>query len=273
MRAYTHGNDSGEMFDNPAQMLREMMARPAVYQADRNYLADDYRPPSSRWSGYRNGAELREDFLRARVDTRILSDIRAQVCADKEQSRRTVQHYRSVQGFAPIVPLVLQNVPDCMRASRRTAVKSKIVNVVVDVGATCEYDVETMAGAGAVIMGAVAGLERVGYRVNLYAVGGFDSRGTNAVAGVKVKDAGQSMDLARVAWPLVTPAFFRGVLFRYYQTSPHIHHCSSYGTTLGRAKAEEIVGHMVDKPVYLRITDVIRDNANAEEIVKTYLQL
>lgn len=81
-------------------------------------------------------------------------------------------------------------------------------------------------------MSEVLAMERGGYRVNLYVSKANDNyNGQTSLLILKVKDAGQSMNVARCAYPLINVSFFRGISFGWYQRAP-LKHSDGYGRPL-----------------------------------------
>ena len=127
----------------------------------------------------------------------------------------------AIAGIAPHVPNYIAGVPTNMiRCKKEERIEKKIINVcyannVRDDGTS----VEDVAKVSARVLSCILSLERKGYRVNLYAANAARNNHVNGrpVAGfcVKLKDAGQHLDLAKVAMPLLSAAWNRRFGFRY----------------------------------------------------------
>lgn len=135
---------------------------------------------------------------------------------------KRVSFTNEVVGFAPIVPLSLIGVPNCMMNTRVVPIKSKVLNVYYDVGAIGGVDTSRIMNAGCKLLGALMELEMAGYRFNLYAVKSQSECGDPSadVLCVKIKDAGRPFDLKRLSFPLAHPAFFRAIAWNWYARVP-----------------------------------------------------
>lgn len=130
-----------------------------------------------------------------------------------------------VQGFLPIVPLALKGVPNCMVDMRIKPMKTKVIDVYYDMSANCDKDTEDFIKAGKLLLSAILGLEKQGYKLNLYAIQSYwdtHNYGHHAIdiLCVKVKSSNSPLDLKRMSFPLAHPAFFRVVGFDWQSKSP-----------------------------------------------------
>lgn len=140
-----------------------------------------------------------------------------------------------VYGFAPVVPLALMGVPECMMNQKMTKIKAKVLNVYYDIGVTASYGAEKIAKAGNKLLGAIMELEMQGYRFNLYVAksqcdGRGDSDGVDMTT-FKIKDSNTPLDLKRMSFPLAHAAFFRVFCHDWYMRFPKAH----YRWGLGRS--------------------------------------
>ena len=141
---------------------------------------------------------------------------------------------RGVQGYAPIVPLVINSVPRCMRTQERARVPYKVLNLLVDVTYSCGIKQSEVDERGRKLCEFIKGAERAGYRIGL-SIGAVFSRDgyENAYcARIKVKDASKPLDIKRVAYPLTHASMFRQLLFDWYEKYPDAEHLSGYGYAL-----------------------------------------
>ena len=113
-------------------------------------------------------------------------------------------------GFLPIVPNVLSGHTDNMLSIRRQVTSStKILNICYDCAVPYFVTTEDMIKTAAMVASVIRGLEKNGYRVNLF-IAGTGKNHTQAIgAAVKVKSAGEYLDMLRLAYPIVNPSFFR----------------------------------------------------------------
>lgn len=126
----------------------------------------------------------------------------------------------NVYGFAPIVPLAIKGIPTCMHNMEMRTLKAKVLDVYYDIGVIASYTAEQIVKAGQTVLGTILELERMGYRFNLFAVQTYYKEGILDALCVKVKSSGTPLDLKRLSFPLVHPAFFRVIGFDWQGKSP-----------------------------------------------------
>lgn len=163
-------------------------------------------------NGYQPTVEAMRDVFKANVKGTV--------------KRFTFQN--AVQGFAPVVPLALKGVPNCMIDMRTKPIKAKVLDVYYDMTARCGIDSDDIIKAGQTLLGAIIELEKQGYRFNLYAVQSYYN-GSGDVLAVKVKSSDQPLDLKRISFPLTHTAFFRVIGFDWYSKVPGGTYRGDYG--------------------------------------------
>jgi len=130
-----------------------------------------------------------------------------------------------IQGFAPVVPLALTGIPNCMIDTRVKPMKSKVIDIYYDMTANYGNAQSAFIKAGKLLLSAVLGLEKQGYRLNIYAMQSYwDSRNYSDhaldILCVKIKSSDCPLDIKRMSFPLAHPAFFRVVGFEWQSKSP-----------------------------------------------------
>lgn len=137
-----------------------------------------------------------------------------------------------VVGFAPVVPLAMKNVPNCMVSMTMKPIKVKVIDIYYDITNACGVSSEDIIKSGQTMLGTVIEMERQGYRFNLYAVQTYsDSRSCDTLV-VKIKSATQPLDLKRISFPLTHTAFFRVIGFDWYSRVPGGTYRGGYGHAL-----------------------------------------
>lgn len=126
---------------------------------------------------------------------------------------------RSVAGFSPNVPAVLQGRPKTMYKLVRQNVNTKVVTFCYDCASDWTIDSDVRAAAALKLVNTILGIEKKGYRVNLYVCACM--RGTSEAVGafVKIKDSGAYMDRKKMAYPLINTSFFRRHMFKFMETA------------------------------------------------------
>lgn len=119
----------------------------------------------------------------------------------------------SAVGFLPIVPKCLAGEPENMFTLHKVQKQTtKVLNVLVYLGALCDVTAEELNMCLCRILCAVFAMEKEGFRVNLFAVATASfRRGKDGVFGysVKIKDSGQKIDLLKIAYSLCNPSSLR----------------------------------------------------------------
>ena len=141
--------------------------------------------------------------------------------------------YNSPCGFMPIVPKVLAGDPQNMLAIKKQTYQStKVLNVVFDLWVNCGISKEERAEISVKVINVISGLEKNGYRINLYAGCEFElSDNVHAGILIKIKDSGKYTDSLRLAYPLINASFLRRHCFNWLNVSntPNGKHKRYYG--------------------------------------------
>lgn len=159
--------------------------------------------------------------------------------ATKDGEGKRFSFQNSIQGFAPVVPLFLNGVPNCMMDMRMKPIKAKVIDVYYDMTASCVTDSDEIIKAGETLLGSIIELEKQGYRFNLYAVQSYSDDHSCDMLVVKVKSSGQPLDLKRISFPLTHTAFFRVIGFDWYSKVPGGKYRSGYGHAIAYDNTDE----------------------------------
>lgn len=140
----------------------------------------------------------------------------------KTTTENKTQIVNAVQGFMPSVPLALKNIPQCMLTVDRNVPAARVIDLYYDVTANCDTNVDEFIKAGEAMLSVILGLEKQGYRFNLYAVQSYTSHGSYKAdfLCVKVKSSDKPIDIKRMSFALIHPAFFRVIGFDWESKSP-----------------------------------------------------
>jgi hypothetical protein len=182
------------------------------------------------WNGVRSYEEA-HDYMKNGYQPTVES-MRGVLKATRSGEGKRFSFQNQIQGFVPVVPLALKNVPNCMINMQMKPIKAKVVDIYYDMGASCGVDSNDIIKAGQVLLGTVIEMEKQGYRFNLYACQSYSGGGGCDFLMVKVKDASQPLDLKRISFPLTHTAFFRVIGFDWYSKVPGGKYRSAYGSAL-----------------------------------------
>jgi len=140
----------------------------------------------------------------------------------KTRTEKKTAVVNAVQGFMPSVPLALKNLPECMLTVDRNVPAARVIDLYYDMSSTYSKTVDDFLKAGKVLLSVIIGLEKQGYRFNMYAVQSYPrySSGTVDFLCVKVKSSDKPLDIKRMSFSLIHPAFFRVIGFDWQGKSP-----------------------------------------------------
>ena len=141
--------------------------------------------------------------------------------------------------FRSVVPLAIMGVPQSMINMHMKPIKTKVIDVCYSMTVACGVSTQTIIENGQRLLGAIMNLEHQGYRINLYAVQDYYSGGTADMMVVKIKSSNTPLDLKRMSFALIHPAFFRVIGFDWYSKTPFGVYRLGYGHSLGYDYDEE----------------------------------
>lgn len=154
-------------------------------------------------------------------------------------SGKRITFKNDIAGFAPVVPLALQGVPNSMIGMTMKPIKCKVIDIYYDITCSAGTSSEQIIKNGQKILGAVLDLESQGYKFNIYAIQGYSDERSVDMLAVKVKSSTQPLDLKRISFPMTHIAFFRVIGFDWYSRTPKAKYRSGYGKALGYILSQE----------------------------------
>lgn len=126
-----------------------------------------------------------------------------------------------VVGGNACVARYLQGVPTNMIRKVGYQQKTKIINIYKSIGYMASYSTNTIFKDAKITSQVINALESKGYRCNLYMVFcSSENKSSNINYGevtsirIKIKDAGQPLNLKKIAFPLSHPSMLRRLIFR-----------------------------------------------------------
>lgn len=136
-----------------------------------------------------------------------------------------------VAGYQAIVPLYLNGVPTNMASKKMVVQKQKVITINKDVGYNCDTSVEQIIEESIKALQIVKKLEAQGYRINLNVIHGTESMYCRYSFKVRVKSAGEKLNISKAAFPLVHPSMLRRLGFRFLEVFPGVpcHYVDGYG--------------------------------------------
>ena len=123
-------------------------------------------------------------------------------------------------GFVPHVPNTVIGLPMTMINKEKHVSKNKMIHLIYSFGASSNVKPSDMIKGGINFISLVNSLEKQGYRVKIDVATTFTEPKTLAIMTVNVKEYGQKLNLLKLTFPLIQPAMFRRISFRWLETTP-----------------------------------------------------
>lgn len=131
-----------------------------------------------------------------------------------------------VAGACPFIPAVVAGDPLNMWALNEDANKTKpVVAFYQRLFYSSRVRSEHILNLGSAIISMIDKLEGAGYPTEIYV---YNSTAKNFFT-VKLKDAGEPLNIDRLAFPIAHPSMFRRIAFRLTETDPRLEYEPSYG--------------------------------------------
>lgn len=211
-----------EIFDSADETVRVNRNRPITDSAFRNAREN----VDGDWAGVKSYSDA-EELLKTGYQPTV--DAMKGVWKGRTGITTRFKFQNDITGFAPVVPLAMKGVPNCMINMQMAPIKAKVLDVYYDITSSCNVESEEIIRVGQSILGSIIELEQQGYRFNLYGVQTYSDGSSCDMLVVKLKSASQPLDLKRVSFPLTHTAFFRIFGFDWYSRVPGGKHRFGYG--------------------------------------------
>lgn len=161
-------------------------------------------------------------------------------------------------GFVPHVPNTVMGLPMTMINKEKQVSKNKMIHLIYSFGASSNVKPHEMIKGGINFISLVNSLEKQGYRVKIDVISTFTESKTLGVMTVNVKEFSQKLNLLKLTFPLISPAMFRRIAFKWLETTPD-NKDKSFVSTYGRPLSN-FFNHDAQKEAdYLREIGVIKN--------------
>jgi hypothetical protein len=255
-----------ERFESVAEMVAVNNKREMTSSSFNNVRADI----DGSWSGVKSFSDAEQLLINGYQPT--VEAMRG-VWKGKAGTVGRFKFENQIAGFAPIVPLALKGVPNCMLNMSMKPMKAKVLDVYYDITVACRVSSGDIIKLGQSILGSIIELEREGYRFNLYGVQTYSDSNSCDMLVVKLKSASQPLDLKRVSFPLTHTAFFRVFGFDWYSRVPNGKYRSGYGHAMGYDFSIEDLSEMAQQVlsknwVYIVASEMVgEDKDKIKEVI------
>lgn len=175
---------------------------------------------------------------------------------EKQGTMKKIQFKNDIIGFTPNVPNAILGVPQSMINTSITYKKAKVINVILDLGASAGVSSNKIIRYGTKVIEKLYSLEKAGFRVRIEFLRSFNGEkyepNTYAIKYL-LKNENQPFDLKRMTFPLIHTAMFRRICFDWYERLPDAECLSGYGVPINVCKDKENIKNVLcsDKNTYL----------------------
>lgn len=223
------------------------------------------------WRGVKSYDEALE-FLRNGYQPTV-DALKGGLKASKLGASKRITFANNIVGMAPVVPLAMQGVPNCMVDMRMKPIKAKVLDIYYDITVSVFVDADDIIKAGQKLLGAIIALEQQGYKFNVYAWQAYSDNDSSDILCVKIKSSGQPIDLKRMSFALTHVGFFRVIGFDWYSKTPKGKYRGGYGSplkvTVGAKRDEFVKKILGENAVYVACSDIVyKKNGDADEYVR-----
>lgn len=150
---------------------------------------------------------------------------RLKVAETQTDVQTAYKNILSMCGYQAIVPLYLQGVPNNMINKKMVPIKNKVITINKTLSVSASVSSETMKQESIKCFQIIKKIEASGIRVNLNLM---ISTGHVCVK-IRLKSAGEKLNISKLAFPLVHPSMFRRLYFRFVEVYPTIPKNYKYG--------------------------------------------
>lgn len=135
-----------------------------------------------------------------------------------EEAQTIYKNILSMAGYQAIVPLYLNGVPNNMLSKKQILVKNKVITINKVISASSGVSSEKLMNESIKCFQIIKKIESSGIRVNLNLMMGTG----HACVKIRLKSAGERLNISKLAFPLVHTAMFRRLYFRFVEIYPTI---------------------------------------------------
>lgn len=267
-----------DRFTGPTDVLETCRKRKlkGSMLAHDDYFAENRYAENPRWSGFECSDDLWGKLEGGITDDSLTKDaLRYAMTAKVQEEEKLRDIGRNVYGGAVIVPAVMCGDPRAMWCVKRKKVRSRIIQIGIDVTLTANFSASRYEMAGRAVVKTIARLEKAGYRVSVDVIIAVYLSGSKIIAmTMPTKRSSEVMNFRRILYPLTDTSFFRGVGFGWIVRQPHMNPSqtglgqsvdSAFGYSERDDKLEELYGTILGQDRHMvMLRDLARKNSEEE---------
>lgn len=230
----------------------------------------------SPWYGTHTWEEANELLLGGDPKSAEMIRKSGQIKTPKRTNRNRPIPSANVYGYMPHIPNFVAGIPTDMITQRNIIQKQKVITIIVVGNVTSGWSGKSLAETNAKIVTAIRMIEAGGVRVSLKMLYASVSREGDEEIGalIKIKDAGRYLEIEKMAYAMVNPAFFRRHFFRFKETRPELTRSSwigGYGVPMSKTRCEEMLKNENIKWHYLCKVETLQSHT-PEQIKEMFEQ-
>lgn len=216
-------------FDNLLDFYKYVMTTPRNETFKNGFLSSE---KTGYWSGTNTFQEAVDLFKNGwTVGAQDLTK-KLKVAESNKEVHTAYRNILSMAGYQAIVPLYLQGVPNCMVNKKPVPVKNKVITINKALSCSAAVSSDTLMNESIKCFQIIKKIEASGFRVNLNLL---ISTGHVCIK-IRLKSAGEKLNISKLAFPLVHTAMFRRLYFKFIEVYPTIP--KSYRHGYGRVPNE-----------------------------------
>ena len=182
---------------------------------------------TTKWTGTSNFDEATDLFKHGWATEAVKLEQRLKLACKETQASTTKRAKFDVVGFQASVPRYLQGIPTSMVNQKTILQKQKVITLNKSVSYGGYVSADAIKENSVKALHIVKKLEAEGYRVNLNIILGTMDKNYNTeeiVLKIRIKNAGERLNISKVAFPLCHPSMLRRLLFRYIEVNTAVTH-------------------------------------------------
>lgn len=242
-------------FDNLKEFYDYISTAPTNFAFKQSGYCSSNNTSSSKddWYGTKTFKEALELFKGGwQIGAEELTK-KLKVAETQKEVQTVYKSILSMCGYQAIVPLYLQGVPNNMVNKKMVPIKNKVITINKTLSVSGSVSSETMKNESIKCFQIIKKIEASGIRVNLNLM---ISTGHVCVK-IRLKSANEKLNISKLAFPLIHPAMFRRLYFRFFEVYPTTpsKYTGSYGYVPDEISFKSICGkNEIVLPTLLRGT-------------------
>lgn len=277
MNRITEKKISTKYHKNYRVMIEEYSSAVEVYEdcKTRKITDDSFHDMAhkdlGKWEGVKDYEEALTLLRNGYQPT--VEKLKEQIRFNKAGAGKRISFQNNIVGYAPVVPLAMMNVPNCMVDMKMKPIKCKVLDIYYDMTCSSGTSSKQIIENGQKLLGTIIELEKQGYKFNLYAMQTYSNDKSADMLLIKIKSSNQPLDLKRISFPLTHTAFFRVIGFDWYSKTPKGVYRSAYGHALahefGKTELKEFATQALGKnAIYISGTEIMqKDEEHIKEVL------